>query len=353
MTMNIKTFLNPEIVSHRTRLFFPLLYGLLIYISIRLANDVISNSRFWLRPLRTTLAELTFGALFSYIFAFAVWYLLQHNLKKSDGRPSVKQTISELVQVIVVLELIAFFTLLPLTAYTDNGAQDYDIIYLGSIPLLYWLLYYTWLRGNALIKKSYEQQLQIEKISNDRLNTELQFLKAQFHPHFLFNALNTVYFQIDEENIKAKKTVEKLSELLRYQLYDQQEKVLLIREIEYLHTYIEFQKERVSESLELDFNISGKAGELKIYPLLLIPLVENAFKFTGGTFRITLNAAIVENELSFEVVNSIPQYENVKRSGGIGLENLRRRLNLLYSENYRLTTDKTQDTFTARLIISL
>ena len=353
MNIDFPTFLNPQVVSKRTRIIFPVLYGLLIYISIRLANDVISDSPFWLRPLRTTMAELIFGAVANYIFAYGVWYLLQYNLNKSDTRPSVKQNIRELAVVAAVIEVIAFCTLLPLTALTDNGVQVQDIIFIGSIPLLFWLLYYAWLRVNVLIKKSYEQQLQIEKINNDRLNTELQFLKAQFHPHFLFNALNTIYFQIDETNKTAKGTVEKLAELLRYQLYDRQETVPLQREIEYLNAYIEFQKERVSESLTLEYNVEGIAEGLEIYPLLLIPLVENAFKYVGGEYCISLNIAITKREIFCEVVNSVPLYQPAKPTGGIGLENLQRRLNLLYEGCHKLSADKVENKYIARLIISL
>ncbi len=353
MKKDFQIFLNPQVVSKRTRLIFPLLYGLLIYVSIRLANDVISNSAFWIRPIRTTMAELLFGALFNYIFAYAVWFLLQFNLNKSETRPPVKENIRELAVVAGVLEMIAFCTLIPLAALTDNGLQVQDVIFIGSIPLLFWTLYYAWLRVNVLIKKSYEQKLQIEKINNDRLNTELQFLKAQFHPHFLFNALNTIYFQIDETNIRAKGTVEKLAELLRYQLYDRQETVPLQKEIEYLNAYIDFQRERVSESLQLECSVQGNPEGFKIYPLLFIPLVENAFKYVGGEYLISLNIAITKEEISCVVVNSIPLHDQVKRKGGIGLENLQRRLNLLYEGHHKLSTVTVANKFIATLIISL
>ena len=347
------TFFRPYIVSKTTRLLFPLLYGLLIYLSIRLANDVISNTRFWERPWQSTAAELFWGGLINYLLAYTVWYLLQRNIEKSTGQPTTGETVRELVDIILILEVLTLATFLPLAALTDNGLQWQDVVYIGMIPLMFWLVYYLWKRGNALVRKSYEQQLQIEKISNDRLSTELQFLKAQYHPHFLFNALNTVYFQIDETNSSARGTVEKLAELLRYQLYDQQDDVSLKQELDYLKTYIDFQKERSSENLILEFKTKGNPDHLRIYSLLLVPLVENAFKYLGGDYRISIHAQIQSHQLKFEVMNSIPRREVMVSVGGIGLDHLKRRLDLLYPRNYDLKLEKSDNNFHALLTIAL
>ena len=96
------------------------------------------------------------------------------------------------------------------------------------------MLYFAIVRGNQYLKNYVGQKIQLEKIANDQLQTELKFLKAQYHPHFLFNALNTIYFQMDDNVAEAKKTVEKFSELLSYQLYDQQQTVPISQEIDYL-----------------------------------------------------------------------------------------------------------------------
>ena len=347
------TFFRPYIVSKTTRLLFPLLYGLLIYLSIRLANDVISNTRFWERPWQSTAAELFWGGLINYLLAYTVWYLLQRNIEKSTGQPTTGETVRELVDIILILEVLTLATFLPLAALTDNGLQWQDVVYIGMIPLMYWLVYYLWKRANALLRKSYEQQLQIEKINSDRLQTELQFLKAQYHPHFLFNALNTVYFQIDESNVPARNTVEKLAGLLRYQLYDQQQDVPLKQELEYLKTYIDFQKERSSENLRLEFKTDGNTGNWRIYPLLLIPVVENAFKYLGGQYTISILSNIQSGIFRFEVINSIPKRESPVSAGGIGLENLKRRLDLLYPGRHSLELQKTAEHFQAILTISL
>jgi Putative regulator of cell autolysis len=114
-----------------------------------------------------------------------------------------------------------------------------------------------------------------------QVETELKFLKAQFHPHFLFNALNTIYFQIDEKNETPRRTIEQLSDLLRYQLYDVNQAVTIEQEINFLLTYINLQKVRMKESLKLDVNFNPELKNQKIHSLLLFPLVENALKYVG------------------------------------------------------------------------
>jgi LytS/YehU family sensor histidine kinase len=203
------------------------------------------------------------------------------------------------------------------------------------------------------LKAYTDKKIQLEKITNDHLQTELKFLKAQYHPHFLFNALNTVYFQMDDDVQAAKKSIEKFSGLLRYQLYDQQQTVSLSQEIQYLTNFIELQQVRTSEKLQLKVNFDPGLNRQMVYPLLLLPLVENAFKYVGGSYKISIEARLNNNNLVFTVVNSVPLNIPVKVNSGIGLENLRRRLELLYPEKSTLKTAMQTDEFWAELQIKL
>jgi LytS/YehU family sensor histidine kinase len=198
-----------------------------------------------------------------------------------------------------------------------------------------------------------DNKLQLEKITNDHLQTELKFLKAQYHPHFLFNALNTVYFQMDDDVAGAKRSIEKFSGLLRYQLYDQQQQVTVKQEISYLQNFIKLQQVRTSEKLQLSVYFDPALNGQPIYPLLLLPLVENAFKYVGGDYKICLAARLAEGALNFTVCNSMPAYIPAKLNSGIGLENLRRRLELLYGGKSSVETIKENDTFKATLYIKL
>jgi LytS/YehU family sensor histidine kinase len=196
-------------------------------------------------------------------------------------------------------------------------------------------------------------KVQLEKVTNEHLETELKFLKAQYHPHFLFNALNTIYFQMDEDKEGAKRSIEKFSELLRYQLYDQQLQVPVMQEIEYLQSFIELQKTRSTDKLRLKVNFDNELKEQLVYPLLFLPLVENAFKFVGGNYDMLVEAKVADGHIEFRVENSVPviplinQHEN--KAGGIGLENLRRRLNLLYPGRHTLTLENGGNNFKAEL----
>lgn len=332
----------------------PVLIGLIIYSSLRLVNDVISGTKFWERPLHVNVTEIVGVILFSYLFEGIIRYFLQKNLKKSMTHLKKPRLLKEFAKVALYLELCFMATLFPFAALTDDGLQWYDVVNLSIIPLLYCLLYYAVARVNQYMKLSYEQQIQLEKIVNEQLMAELKFLKAQVHPHFLFNALNTIYFQMDDNIKVAKFTVEKLSELLRYQLYDQTKKVSISKELGYLRSYIDLQKLRMNEHLVLNVNISQKLEDQKVYPLLMLPLVENAFKYTGGAYWITIEARIInENELFFKVSNSIPDIESRRKKGGIGLENLKRRLEILYSGKSKLELQKSNSQFEATLQISL
>ncbi|QNL49036.1 histidine kinase [Olivibacter sp. SDN3] len=335
------------------RFIFPPTYGILIYFIIRLITDVFDGSKFWLRPWQLNAIEISTAVVTSYIMIFTIRHMLRKNLYSISHNKQKVSSIKEYAEVIGYMEIIVLVTLLPMAALTDDGAQLLDIVLICLIPPLFILLYYTISKGNALVYINYERQLQIEKINADQLQTELQLLKAQYHPHFLFNALNTVYFQIDDTNQQAKHTLEKLSELLRYQLYDQYEIVPIKQELDYLQSYIALQKIRMNESLKLHLQLPKELNRQSIYPLLLLPLVENAFKYVGGSYRIQVIAAIEGNRLVFDVINSIPANIPKKKSSGIGLENLRRRLALLYPGRHELIIEKQVQTFKATLSVIL
>lgn len=328
--------------------FFPPLYGLCIYTSMRLVNDVISESRFWERHWSINAIEIGTCLTLNYFYFYVLGRLLQKHLRSGRSAP-----LKEMAEAFLYIELISSVTLIPMAALTDDGCQWYDVINIYLIPALYLLLYYAIARGNAWVRRSYEQQLLIEQINNDRLQTELRFLKAQYHPHFLFNALNTVYFQMDDDVPQAKHTITALSDLLRYQLYDRQQTVPVSRELQHLEAYIGLQRERMNEHLRLNVHFDPQLDAQHIYPLLLLPLVENAFKYAGGDYWIDIKAALEGNAILFTAANAKPAIATTGKEGGIGLENLRRRLELLYPGRHSLAIDNQPDHFTVTLKIEL
>ena len=210
------------------------------------------------------------------------------------------------------------------------------------------LLYFAIVRNNYL-KEYIQQRLQLEKIANDQLQTELKFLKAQYH-RIPFNTLNAIYFQMDENVAAAKKTWRNF-QLLRYQLYDQQQTVPISQEIEYLNSFIGLQKLRSSEKLQLTVHLI-KTWDQQVFTVIL-PFVENAFKYVGGDYKLQIEASNGENQLSFHITNSLPVDMPPVANGGIGLENIKRRLELLYPGKHELIIQKEKEKFTATLTLTI
>lgn len=338
---------------------FPGLFGLFVYVIIRVINDTISHFRFWRRDWWLNIGEIAFCVATGYILLYALRWLFRRfdqTLQKNIG---YKTVLNELLWVCVVTELVVNAVITPFVALTDDGLSWGDFATINIIPLLFCLLYYVVMRSNKLFRAYVDNKLQLEKLTNDHLQTELKFLKAQYHPHFLFNALNTVYFQMDENVAEAKKSIEKFSELLRYQLYDQQQTVPVSREIHYLENFIELQKMRSSDRLQLQVQFDPALNGQEVYPLLFLPLVENAFKYVGGDYRIDIAAKKSGGYIYFSVENSVPAgynpdiLQSAAAANGIGLENLKRRLALLYPGKHQFTSEKRGDRFFAELKLEL
>ncbi len=204
--------------------------------------------------------------------------------------------------------------------------------------------------------KKREQALEKEK-----LETELNFLKYQFNPHFLFNTINSIFFLIHKNPDMASESLAKFSELLRYQLYDCDEnQIPLTREIAYLENFVELERLRQNGNMEIrleltrDFNPASE-----IAPFILMTFVENAFKHVSRhsdrTNFIFISLEQTEGLLEFSVRNSIAAYKNMEvvHYSGIGLKNVRRRLDLIYPGEHELQIDKTPAEFIVRLKLNL
>jgi two-component system, LytTR family, sensor kinase len=330
---------------------FPPLYGLLVYAVIRLVSDITNGDEFWHRSLRQNGVEIVGVILLAFpMTRVPRWYA--RRFTRLQGEFTLGRVFKEFGT--VLLAGIALSVVASVAIHV--GAHDYpigidDLSITGVIVPLFMMLHFSILRGNSFVKAYVEQKLLVEKIKNDQLATELKFLKAQYHPHFLFNALNTIYFQMDENVAAAKASVEKFSELLRYQLYDQQQTVPISQEIGYLTNFIQLQQTRSSEKLRLEVEWDAELNGQQVYPLLFLPLVENAFKYVGGDYHIRICAEIDGAEIRFRVENGVPAEIPIRKEGGIGLENLRRRLELLYPEKHELAAEKKGTRFESLLTI--
>lgn len=328
---------------------YPAIFGLLIYTSIRLVNDSMETTQFWDRSWQQNTIEVFMSILLGIVFSRVLRYII-YKSKLDTKKISRQKILVEFFKVFVVSLLIFNPVLYGIHYVLKDPVSWSDFIIGNMLVILYVLLYYAFIRGYDLIQLYIQQTMEMEQLKSDQLETELKFLKAQYHPHFLFNALNTIYFQMDEDVTEAKRTVENFSELLRYQVYQHQQPVTLESELKYLQNFIQLQKLRTSDklklSVELDKNLNGE----KIYPLLLLPFVENAFKYVGGEYKIDISLANENNWIVFRVMNSVPQVMPATQAG-IGLENLRRRLTLLYRDKHSLFVEKENSEFIAVLKI--
>ncbi|RYY18685.1 MAG: histidine kinase [Chitinophagaceae bacterium] len=200
-----------------------------------------------------------------------------------------------------------------------------------------------WLLGRQLIKDKEKQFLE----------TELNFLKSQIQPHFFFNTLNNLYSLTLQKSDKAPEVVLKLSELMSYMLYESNTSTVgLTEEINYLRNYIDLEKLRFGSRLTIDFEVYGDATGLRIPPLLLILFVENSFKHgvrnNIGKTEIKAYLKIETDSILFKIENPV-SVSDVPGSGGIGLKNVKRRLELLYGDKYKLDTIAEKSKYTALL----
>ncbi|NHA05896.1 histidine kinase [Mucilaginibacter sp. HC2] len=193
-------------------------------------------------------------------------------------------------------------------------------------------------------------------LENQRLSAELAFLKSQINPHFLFNSLNSIYSLAYQRSETTPEAILKLSEIMRYMLYEcNDNKVDLSKELQYLHNYIDLQKIRFGNKAFIDFKVMGEVTNQQIVPLLLIAFIENAFKHgvaSDVTSPIKLLINVDESKLHFYIQNK-KHTHNRDTIGGIGLNNVQRRLNLLYPYKHTLNIRDEADTYTCELSIVL
>ncbi len=199
-----------------------------------------------------------------------------------------------------------------------------------------------------------------EKKERERLEAELQYLKAQVNPHFLFNTINSVYVLINQDPDKASETLIKLSDLLRAQLYDfGKEKISIDEEINYLKNYIELERMRRGEKQQFGFEVSPEVKCFRIAPLMLMPFLENCFKHAmpdaSGKTTILITLQMEGERLNARFFNTKDAEPNryIHLPGGIGLKNIRRRLLLLYPNAHKLQINDLTDSFEVILTLKI
>ena len=201
----------------------------------------------------------------------------------------------------------------------------------------------------------FNRNLQLQK---DNLALELDFLRSQLNPHFLFNSLNNIYSMVEETNQEAGDTILKLADLMRYLLYESNsEQVYLSKEVLFLEDYIALERIRHSNTSKINFESAGSFEYYRIPPFLLVPFVENAFKHGLDTIEdgwVKIKIVLDGSRLNFEVSNSKPQRKRPgAQKGGIGLVKLRKRLDIYYPGQHELKIDDSDSVYKIYLRLSL
>ena len=240
--------------------------------------------------------------------------------------------------------------------YQEQLVRDQPFLFLGSFLVT---LVSTIFR---VITDWWRYQREKQNLMTQTIQSELRFLKSQINPHFLFNTLNNLYALTLKKSDRAPDIVLKLSEIMRYMLYECNEKrVLLTKEIQYINNYLDLERLRQTGEADIRFTTEGQISDQTIAPLLFVPFLENSFKHglnhhvQGGGF-VRLHLAVHGEDLEFFIENSkaerLPRQEH-PRSGGIGLVNVRQRLNILYPDSYNLSVEDEPHRYAVTLQLQL
>ena len=302
------------------------------------------------RPLRTLAINIGFmpGHL---IFVYSLLYLLVPRFIQKKN-----------IYISIFLFLVMLFTAILYGRWADTYLVHYSRLNQFWVPrsfprAIFAFFSVGWIAVSIkLLKYSYFEKEARQQLEKEKLTVELELLKSQLHPHFLFNTLNNLYSLTLEGSSQAPRAVLQLSALLRYMLYECNKPMAdLGKEIEVLQTYLALEKFRFRERLEISASFTGDIENQQVAPLLLLPFVENAVKH--GTREhldkcwMSLHLHVAKDTLTFKLINSASITEPA-RTGGLGLQNVRRRLNLLYPD-HQLKFISDEDTFMVSLTLKL
>jgi two-component system LytT family sensor kinase len=232
--------------------------------------------------------------------------------------------------------------------YNDMIANRYFIALLGATAGFITKLSLDWM----------DVKRKMELVEREKMAAELIYLKAQINPHFLFNAINTIYIQMDVSKEDAKETLNNFSQMLRYQLYEcDEEKVPIEKELQYIRNYIRLQSLRKDERYEIDLSYGKDLNGFRLAPFILLPFIENMFKYVSNNDDRTnfIRATLTKEQewLVFHCINSKDKDEDQNEHNGIGLTNVKRRLALIYPGKHLLNINRTGTTFEVWLKIMI
>jgi len=329
----------------------PLLLWLGLTLFFALVNNTFGKYEILIQAINSALFTIGYYVAYNYLIkpflytgktkAFVLYFLLVIACLSTVSMLSVYQ--------VYILQGNKF--------YIDNYWNE-PVFFTSNYILI--LLSTSTLLSFRIIQDKRQTQRLLENVEKEKISAELSFLKAQINPHFLFNSLNNILFQIDKTNRDARETLLKFSDMLRYQLYEcSSEQVEIEKELQYIRNYIEIQLLRKTDKYDCRLKVSDTVRNFRIAPLLLIPFIENAFKhisnYSSRKNIISINIDCREDEFIFLISNDRDNSGaiEISENKGIGLANVKRRLDLLYANKYLLDISDDENQFTVSLKMNI
>jgi two-component system LytT family sensor kinase len=355
--MNLNTFISP---SKSLRITFHVIFWICAYMFFSFFYGRISGN-----PQASFILMLYSFPVYISATYLAMYYIIPRYLLQKRYKSFLVSSfylimgaafleLALIIYFIVVTDPILIGGEQPMNEVSTNSLDIY-LRLLGLMGIIFFA------SSVKLLKHWYNIQRVNQMLAKEKLEAELNFLKSQVHPHFLFNTLNNLYALTLKKSEKSPDVVLKLSEMLDYMLYQcNEEKISLEKEIKLIENYISLEQLRFSDKVDIAVDINGRTINKLIAPMILFPLIENCFKH--GISNDTKNGWIIiklsvdRNELLFKVSNSKPQNSAVKQkeiSKGIGLTNVKKRLQLIYPNKHKLDIIEKDNSFSCTLILDL
>ncbi|MFH0736778.1 MAG: histidine kinase [bacterium] len=353
-------FLKYNIIKNSKRVFFHLLFWFLYLAFYTFQGGYYRNDY-----METFLAYIYYLPILLAATYFTNYFIVPRYLLKAQYLKFVVVFIISLMAFVLLFKLEFWFIIAPkfypaisLKSYYSAGFFYPTYLMSHTISIYYIVFLFGFIK---LTKRWFINQQINQKLVQENLEAELKFLKAQMNPHFLFNVLNSLYALALKKSDRTPEMILKLSSMLDFILYESNVKYIpLEKEIKLVNDYVELEKLRYGLRLNFEFNIIGTMDNIKIAPLIIFPFIENSFKHGVSTNLdnpwIKINLNIQDSFILLTVANSkskIKSEKNSSHSEGIGLTNVKRRLDLIYAHSYELNIVDEDNKHSVYLNLSL
>lgn len=327
-----------------------------VYVSFlvyQITNKPWTQDLAWTKMLSFVSMQLVFTLIISY---FNYFYLLPRFLQaKNFWRYALAFSIPFVLVVAARVHLQRFL----IDSYTHTEKYFYSTLYIvQTASIMIFIVIFVGMLRFAV--EWFELEARKKEIENEKLMAELNFLKAQINPHFLFNTLNNLYYLVFTKADKATDVIAKLSQMMRYMIYETNHaKVSMDKEIEYMQNYIDLERMRLNNEIPIRLHIEGDTTQASIAPLIFITFLENAFKHGVSNNKpeawVNIEIIMAGNACIYRVENSklTNSHPNANGKSGIGLQNVNRRLELSYPDQYTLTTIDLPEKYSVELKLTL